>query len=467
MFEDIEHGSDMQMSTLTLNLFEAVALDRNMPEELLINTDNTAKETKNNICMWWMIWFLCVCEDNRLPLWSMLLINLIVGHTHSKCDRFFSRIRAALNGHDYYTMEQMIEIVVKALRGFNVHFAHLNSAWSWRDELKTLGLPEFKGLRRVHCINFFRGEGGIWVKWKQFMTSTEWSTPLLVVRPACVHWIASFRPTQRKQDFKADHKNDLLNWLMKFKDSLSDAQNTIAKRKGDVEWIRDVILGQREEYRKNLTIDQLFSGMGVHMQGPRSSCELACEMPPDAIVALFPGADLPPIPADNLIHVTGVSPATRATMLGPGSLVICMPTEPMIVCGQELPFCLGQYLAIDDLGADDDTLTVQWLVPGVSREALGGVGGRRKEVVDIFGPWEKHSALDVERAREVSLPKILIHRDQALLINVELDADKRLPFSAFDELSSKYALDCTAMSVSRTHFGGLYRTYVLMRANRE
>ena len=118
MFEDIEHGSDMQMSTLTLNLFEAVALDRNMPEELLINTDNTAKETKNHICMWWMIWFLCVCEVNMLPLWSMLLINLIVGHTHSKCDRF-SRKHAALNGH----MEQLIDIVVKSLRGFRAHFA--------------------------------------------------------------------------------------------------------------------------------------------------------------------------------------------------------------------------------------------------------------------------------------------------------------------------------------------------------
>ena len=54
------------------------------------------------------------------PLSSMLLINLmIVGHTHSKCDRFFSRIHAALNGH----MEQLIDIVVKALRGFRAHFA--------------------------------------------------------------------------------------------------------------------------------------------------------------------------------------------------------------------------------------------------------------------------------------------------------------------------------------------------------
>ena len=95
MFQDIEHGSDMQMSTLLMNLFETIALERRMPEELLINTDNASKETKNVICMWWMIWLLCVCEIARLPLWIMVLINLIAGHNHRKCDRFFSRIRAA------------------------------------------------------------------------------------------------------------------------------------------------------------------------------------------------------------------------------------------------------------------------------------------------------------------------------------------------------------------------------------
>lgn len=69
--------------------------------------------------------FLSITRESSLqmimpPLSSMLLINLmIVGHTHSKCDRFFSRIHAALNGH----MEQLIDIVVKALRGFRAHFA--------------------------------------------------------------------------------------------------------------------------------------------------------------------------------------------------------------------------------------------------------------------------------------------------------------------------------------------------------
>ena len=189
-------------------------------------------------------------------------------------------------------------------------------------------------------------------------------------------------------------------------------------------------------------------------------------MPPDAIVSLFPGADIPPLPPDNLIHITGVSPAPRPDILGPGSLVICLPDEPMIVHGQELPFCLAQHLVVDDSVTDDDSFLVQWGVPGLSREAVGGVGGRRKEVVDIFGPWETFASLQVDRADKFCLPPILVRREQTLMINVELDGDDRIPFNVFDELSSKHGLDMTAISWSRTQFGGLYRAYVLMRANR-
>ena len=96
MFEDIEHGSDMQMSTLTMNFVEAVARDGNMPEELVINTDNTPKETKNNIAVWWMIWLLCLSLVNGWPLWSMLLVNLIVGHTHGRVDRFCFEAKGGL-----------------------------------------------------------------------------------------------------------------------------------------------------------------------------------------------------------------------------------------------------------------------------------------------------------------------------------------------------------------------------------
>ena len=99
--ENVKHGSNMQMSTLVLNLYDALEHDA-LPEELLIGSDNTPKETKNSIGYHWMMWLLAISTVNSLDLWSVLLTNLIVGHTHDEVDRFFSRVRAALAGHDYY-----------------------------------------------------------------------------------------------------------------------------------------------------------------------------------------------------------------------------------------------------------------------------------------------------------------------------------------------------------------------------
>ncbi len=42
------------------------------------------------------------------------------------------------------------------------------------------GLPDMTRLSRIHVLNFFR-DGGIWVKWKQYMTSDTWSAPVLLI----------------------------------------------------------------------------------------------------------------------------------------------------------------------------------------------------------------------------------------------------------------------------------------------
>ena len=450
-----------------MNFFEAVGRDGNMPEELVINTDNTPKETKNSYAVWWMIWLLCVSAVQGWCLWSVLLVHLIVGHTHGSVDRFFSRLRVALNGHDYFTMEQFNEIVTKALRGFNVRTSHLSSVWAWKDGLSTLQLPAFVGMRRVHCLNVFRAQGGIWVKWKQFMTSESWSTPLCMVSPALVQRIASFRPAQRPQAFSAKHREELLRWLDKFAASLADAHNTIEKRRSDIDWIRSVILGRREEYLQTLAIDDVLVGAARARHQPREVAGPAEEMPADMIVQLFPGADVPAMQVDSLIHVAGVSLAPRANILGPGSLLICLPEEPMSAYGQELPFSVAMHVVVGETeGLDDEAFVVQWLVPGTSRQIMSGVGGKKKEVLDIFGPWRLMGSVPADEALNYNLPPVVVRREQVLMINIELDGDDRLPFHVFDELNAKHAVDCTAISISRTHHGGLYRAYVLMRLDR-
>ena len=47
LFEDTPHGSEMQISTILLNLLDAAERENRLPEEFVVGSDNTPKEMKN------------------------------------------------------------------------------------------------------------------------------------------------------------------------------------------------------------------------------------------------------------------------------------------------------------------------------------------------------------------------------------------------------------------------------------
>jgi hypothetical protein len=115
----------------------SVAMEEgHLPEELIIGTDNTPKETKNKFFCWFCMWILCVFS--KTSLWGILLVCLLVGHTHDDIDRLFSRIKVALAGHDYFTVIEMLNLMVNGLPGFELHTSHLSRIWAWKD-METLG----------------------------------------------------------------------------------------------------------------------------------------------------------------------------------------------------------------------------------------------------------------------------------------------------------------------------------------
>ena len=97
IFDDLaETGSSMQFSTLLLNLHEKVISEHRLPAGWVIGADNTAKETNNKWMCWSLMWLLCVLSETKL--WSVVLTFLLVGHTHDRIDRLFSRVKVALRG---------------------------------------------------------------------------------------------------------------------------------------------------------------------------------------------------------------------------------------------------------------------------------------------------------------------------------------------------------------------------------
>lgn len=108
IFEDCAHGAATQCSAVLMNLHNVALRENYLPEEFIIGADNTPTETKNQIMIWFLIWLLCVLEGS--PLWSLMLLFLIVGHTHNRLDRFFSRLGVSLAGRDYYTLDNSCSV---------------------------------------------------------------------------------------------------------------------------------------------------------------------------------------------------------------------------------------------------------------------------------------------------------------------------------------------------------------------
>ena len=192
----------------------------------------------------------------------------------------------------------------------------------------------------------------------------------------------------------------------------------------------------------------------------------AALLPPDLTTHLFPGADHEAVPVDSLLSIPGRYGRRPLpdNMIGPGSFITCKAEPGTSFLSHPLPFTMGMMVE-GGVHLDADSFIVQWWVPSTSPRA-NMRPGPKTQVVDIFGAWQALATLTVDRAAEVNLPPVLVNRVNVLVINVQLDQDDRIPFSAFDQLRLKHGIDVTGLSTSMTHFGNIYRAYVLMNVGK-
>ena len=181
-FEDFSHGADTQFSVILENLVYVAERAKRLPKEFLISADNTCKETKNSCLIFFAVWLLSLLESTCL--WSIVFMSLITGHTHDNLDRFFSLLRQSLMGRDFYTIQDIWKHVRSSLRNSDrIHTKHVCKTWNFTKLGTDRKWPKIHGhdFARIHCLNVFRAEGGIYLKWKQFMTDLEWSRPVFLI----------------------------------------------------------------------------------------------------------------------------------------------------------------------------------------------------------------------------------------------------------------------------------------------
>ena len=178
LYEDSKHGGNCQSSLLFAAFHRQVCNSQCVPESWVISADNTVKETKNGMTFTFFLWMLCALSNTRF--WRIRTVYKLVGHTHSHVDRAFSRIRAALQGKSYITEKDMQNHIVTTLRSYSVGWDHLVAQLDF-DALRTLIGIDVHNLRNVHDLELFRTEGGVFCRFKQYMSDEMWSRPRLVL----------------------------------------------------------------------------------------------------------------------------------------------------------------------------------------------------------------------------------------------------------------------------------------------
>ena len=215
--------------------------------------------------------------------------------------------------------------------------SHLSSVWTWK-ELSDLQICDLKGLRFVHALNLFVFRGGIWIKWKQYMSSESWSTPVCLVLASQVARIAAFRPSRRAQHF--EDASAMLSWLDRFETSLVGASNVLNTRREDIDWLRSVIR-RNAPFTHGPDIEEVIRRLcGVGRSSSTLLPPANEHIPMDQIVLLFPGADQPALPVDTLLRLSGHpgAPPPPLPFVGPGSLVIVKSSAEFSHGGLTIPF---------------------------------------------------------------------------------------------------------------------------------
>ena len=435
---DSKHGGNMQASLLFMNFHRKVVATGVVPESLVISADNTPKETKNAMVFTWMVWLLCCLRETRL--WRVRTVYKLVGHTHSHCDRLFSRVKASLMGKSYISEDDMMNIIVATLKSYTLDWNHLHASLNF-EELN-LGL-EIHALRNVHDLEVFRTNGGIYVRWKQYL-----STPRGGSRETST--VAMARPPHIRHCFSQDMKTNFRDFLGRVEVQLGSMNLLDDPVKAGMAWLNNVT---QQDTDSVLPVDAILSdiGRGGAAVGTIRSESMA-SVPEDVLLFNCPGADMPGMPLENLVRLGGT------VQDEPAIEIMCVTGDFAIVdntsSSKALPFCLGEVIDIEQ-----DSAIIQWWHPGKSKEA-NLKAGRKKAILDLFGEWAPTDDLPLTELEP--LPPSILSPSKILIWGFNLESGQ-VPFEILDKVMDLDFVDLTGLKLSSTKRGSLYRAHRLMR----
>jgi hypothetical protein len=180
--DERKEGSNMICSLLIDLLLGFVATMGCLPKKVFIQADNTPKETKNTITIFVACWLLIQLKGTKLRV--VEFAYLLVGHTHDLIDQLFAFINKALRGRDVLSPSDMYRTLQANMKNCPAFF-HLKDFYDFHivqpDWLSPKSITGVKGPHNYRI--FWSRDDSVCIQSKPFLTSTEWSPPLILLTP--------------------------------------------------------------------------------------------------------------------------------------------------------------------------------------------------------------------------------------------------------------------------------------------
>ena len=352
-----------------------------------------------------------------------------------------------------------MQLLADGLPSFKFTWSPLHTVWNWKG-LESFDIPPLVHLSRVHAVNFFRSNG-IWVKWKQYMTSEEWSRPVLLIPPHEMRSIAEWRPEVTPHQYSDMDQRGKITWLEKFEAHMHNASGLPDHVRADIRRLKDVIAGKVSMYQTGPQLDRIIDDLVRASSGDvYLPAVVENQLAPDTLAQYFAGVDHPEAPVDTLISVPKRWEPTVTNVLMVGAMILCKSGLSSIITRSgsslKMPFLMA--MVVDCVPADPDVI-VQYWAPPVAQVSRAG-GGKKKMMIDLFGDWAPFDTLMISEAELVDFPDITVKKADILEV-ITLTGPGTIPYTALDKLRLEHDIDVTGISFSQTHLGHLYRAHVL------
>ena len=243
VFENQVQGADMICSMMVDVLVEATTHLGCLPKRLVFQADNTPKETKNTITLATAVWLLAQLQHTRLQV--IEFCYLVVGHTHDLIDAVFAFVSRALHAKDVLSLPDMFSQLNAKMKRPPM-WKHLRDVWGFRDSRpKGLTADTIKGITLPNHVRvFWSQDGSICLQAKRWITSAEWSKPVVLCKASEVPGVREWWAPPLTPSWPHGFVPSCLTWLDKLQGLLEQSGRDC----NDLKYMRQLVQDELPEY---------------------------------------------------------------------------------------------------------------------------------------------------------------------------------------------------------------------------